>query len=67
MHAFCTFVFSLIYRNEVLHVESSIRHVLLVLCQGNDAVLEVFTVLSEEEVQKKMAKKLKRAKKKAAK
>lgn len=33
--------------------------------QGLDATLEVFTVLSEEEVQKKMDKKLKRAKKKA--
>lgn len=35
--------------------------------QGNDSVLELFTVLSEEEVQRKMAKKLKKAKKKAAK
>ncbi|PWA15611.1 hypothetical protein CCH79_00018459, partial [Gambusia affinis] len=35
--------------------------------EGNDAVLEVFTVLSEEEVQRKMNKKLKKAKKKAAK
>uniref|UniRef100_A0A3Q2QN19 WD repeat domain 3 n=1 Tax=Fundulus heteroclitus TaxID=8078 RepID=A0A3Q2QN19_FUNHE len=34
-------------------------------CHGNDAVLEVFTVLSEEEVQRKMIKKLKKAKKKA--
>lgn len=33
--------------------------------QGNDSVLELFTVLSEEEVQKKMTKKLKKAKKKA--
>lgn len=37
------------------------------LHQGNDSVLELFTVLSEEEVQKKMTKKLKKAKKKAAK
>ncbi|CAG5865329.1 unnamed protein product [Menidia menidia] len=36
-------------------------------CHGNDSVLELFTVLSEEEVQKKMAKKLKKAKKRAAK
>lgn len=35
--------------------------------QGNDSVLELFTVLSEEEVQRKMSKKLKKAKKKAAK
>lgn len=35
--------------------------------QGNDSVLELFTVLSEDEVQKKMTKKLKKAKKKAAK
>ncbi|KAK2905151.1 hypothetical protein Q8A67_006950 [Cirrhinus molitorella] len=34
-------------------------------CHGLDATLEIFTVLSEEEVQKKMAKKLKKAKKKA--
>ncbi|XP_010782006.1 WD repeat-containing protein 3-like, partial [Notothenia coriiceps] len=34
---------------------------------GNDSVLEIFTVLSEEEVQKKMTKKTKKAKKKAAK
>ncbi|XP_054471240.1 WD repeat-containing protein 3 [Anoplopoma fimbria] len=36
-------------------------------CHGNDSVLELFTVLSEEEVQKKMIKKTKKAKKKAAK
>ncbi|XP_013856209.1 WD repeat-containing protein 3, partial [Austrofundulus limnaeus] len=36
-------------------------------CHGNDSVLELFTVLSEEEVTKKMSKKLKKAKKKAAK
>ncbi|KAF4108985.1 WD repeat-containing protein 3 [Onychostoma macrolepis] len=34
-------------------------------CHGLDSTLEVFTVLSEEEVQKKMARKLKKAKKKA--
>uniref|UniRef100_A0A3Q2Y8P9 WD repeat domain 3 n=1 Tax=Hippocampus comes TaxID=109280 RepID=A0A3Q2Y8P9_HIPCM len=34
-------------------------------CHGNDAILEVFVVQSEEEVRKKMAKKLKKAKKKA--
>ncbi|KAM6956002.1 WD repeat-containing protein 3 [Lycodopsis pacificus] len=39
----------------------------VVACHGNDAVLELFTVLSEEEVQKTMTKKLKKAKKKAAK
>uniref|UniRef100_M4A5Z4 WD repeat-containing protein 3 n=1 Tax=Xiphophorus maculatus TaxID=8083 RepID=M4A5Z4_XIPMA len=39
----------------------------VIACHGNDAVLEVFTVLSEEEVQRKMNKKLKKAKKKAAK
>uniref|UniRef100_A0A3Q3BAL7 WD repeat-containing protein 3 n=1 Tax=Kryptolebias marmoratus TaxID=37003 RepID=A0A3Q3BAL7_KRYMA len=36
-------------------------------CHGDDSVLELFTVLSEEEVQRKMNKKLKKAKKKAAK
>ncbi|XP_040003879.1 WD repeat-containing protein 3 [Xiphias gladius] len=39
----------------------------VIACHGNDSVLELFTVLSEEEVQKKMAKKLKKVKKKAAK
>uniref|UniRef100_A0A3Q1EKS2 WD repeat-containing protein 3 n=1 Tax=Acanthochromis polyacanthus TaxID=80966 RepID=A0A3Q1EKS2_9TELE len=39
----------------------------IIACHGNDSVLELFTVLSEEEVQKKMTKKLKKAKKKAAK
>ncbi|XP_059198830.1 LOW QUALITY PROTEIN: WD repeat-containing protein 3 [Centropristis striata] len=39
----------------------------VIACHGNDSVLELFTVLSEEEVQKKMTKKLKKAKKKAAK
>ncbi|XP_072301134.1 WD repeat-containing protein 3 [Eucyclogobius newberryi] len=39
----------------------------IIACHGNDAVLELFTVLSEEEIQKKMSKKLKKAKKKAAK
>ncbi|XP_027749929.1 WD repeat-containing protein 3 [Empidonax traillii] len=34
-------------------------------CHGTDAVLEVFTVLSEEELQKKLEKKIKKAKKKA--
>uniref|UniRef100_A0A665X6N7 WD repeat-containing protein 3 n=1 Tax=Echeneis naucrates TaxID=173247 RepID=A0A665X6N7_ECHNA len=37
----------------------------VIACHGNDSALELFTVLSEEEVQKKMAKKLKKAKKKA--
>lgn len=39
----------------------------VVACHGNNSVLELFTVLSEEEVKKKMMKKLKKAKKKAAK
>ncbi|XP_075994682.1 WD repeat-containing protein 3 [Genypterus blacodes] len=39
----------------------------VIACHGNDSVLELFTVLTEEEVQKKMEKKLKKAKKKAAK
>ncbi|KAK5890047.1 hypothetical protein CesoFtcFv8_013616 [Champsocephalus esox] len=39
----------------------------VIACHGNDSVLEIFTVLSEEEVQKKMTKKTKKAKKKAAK
>ncbi|XP_028250264.1 WD repeat-containing protein 3 [Parambassis ranga] len=39
----------------------------VIACHGNDSVLELFTVLSEEEVQRKMTKKLKKAKKKAAK
>lgn len=39
----------------------------VIACHGNDAVLELFTVLSKEEIQKKMSKKLKKAKKKAAK
>ena len=39
----------------------------LSLHQGNDSVLELFAVLSDEEVKKKMTKKLKKAKKKAAK
>ncbi|NXL45920.1 WDR3 protein, partial [Podilymbus podiceps] len=37
----------------------------ILACHGTDAVLEVFSVLSEEEVQKKLEKKLKKAKKKA--
>ncbi|XP_023258035.1 WD repeat-containing protein 3 [Seriola lalandi dorsalis] len=43
------------------------RKARVIACHGNDSVLELFTVLSEEEVQKKMTKKLKKAKKKAAK
>uniref|UniRef100_A0A8P4G1I4 WD repeat domain 3 n=1 Tax=Dicentrarchus labrax TaxID=13489 RepID=A0A8P4G1I4_DICLA len=39
----------------------------VIACHGNDSILELFTVLSEEEVQRKMTKKLKKAKKKAAK
>ncbi|KAF3843494.1 hypothetical protein F7725_002343 [Dissostichus mawsoni] len=39
----------------------------VIACHGNDLVLEIFTVLSEEEVQKKMTKKTKKAKKKATK
>lgn len=39
----------------------------VIACHGNDAVLEVFTVLSKVEIEKKMSKKLKKAKKKAAK
>uniref|UniRef100_A0A3P9LKL7 WD repeat-containing protein 3 n=1 Tax=Oryzias latipes TaxID=8090 RepID=A0A3P9LKL7_ORYLA len=39
----------------------------VVACHGNDAVLELFTVLTEEEVQRKMTKKMKKARKKAAK
>ncbi|XP_077435644.1 WD repeat-containing protein 3 [Vanacampus margaritifer] len=38
----------------------------VVACHGNDGVLELFRVLSENEVRKKMAKKIKKAKKKAA-
>uniref|UniRef100_A0A8C3U083 WD repeat-containing protein 3 n=1 Tax=Catharus ustulatus TaxID=91951 RepID=A0A8C3U083_CATUS len=34
-------------------------------CHGTDSVLEVFSVLSEEEVQKKLEKKMKKARKKA--
>ncbi|NWX52027.1 WDR3 protein, partial [Steatornis caripensis] len=37
----------------------------ILACHGTDAVLEVFSVLSEEEVQKKLEKKAKKAKKKA--
>uniref|UniRef100_A0A3Q3FCU7 WD repeat domain 3 n=1 Tax=Labrus bergylta TaxID=56723 RepID=A0A3Q3FCU7_9LABR len=36
----------------------------VIACHGNDSILELFTVLSEEEVQKKMTKKMKKAKKK---
>lgn len=39
----------------------------VIACHGNDSVLELFTVLSEAEVQKMMTKKMKKAKKKAAK
>ncbi|KAF7649870.1 hypothetical protein LDENG_00134890, partial [Lucifuga dentata] len=39
----------------------------VIACHGSNTVLELFTVLSEEEVQKKMTKKLKKARKKAAK
>ncbi|XP_004081424.1 WD repeat-containing protein 3 [Oryzias latipes] len=39
----------------------------VVACHGNDSVLELFTVLTEEEVQRKMTKKMKKARKKAAK
>uniref|UniRef100_A0A667ZLY8 WD repeat domain 3 n=1 Tax=Myripristis murdjan TaxID=586833 RepID=A0A667ZLY8_9TELE len=39
----------------------------VIACHGSDSVLELFTVLSEQEVQRKMVKKLKKAKKKAAK
>ncbi|XP_034549876.1 WD repeat-containing protein 3 [Notolabrus celidotus] len=39
----------------------------VIACHGNDSVLELFTVLSEDEVQKRMSKKVKKAKKKAAK
>lgn len=35
------------------------------LFQGTDSVLEVFCILSQEEIQKKMDKKLKKARKKA--
>ncbi|XP_028846956.1 WD repeat-containing protein 3 [Denticeps clupeoides] len=37
----------------------------VLLCHGTDATLEIFSVLSEEEIQRKMHKKLKKAKKKA--
>ncbi|NXY82078.1 WDR3 protein, partial [Alcedo cyanopectus] len=37
----------------------------ILACHGTDAVLEVFSVLSEEELQKKLGKKMKKAKKKA--
>ncbi|NXE27240.1 WDR3 protein, partial [Ardeotis kori] len=37
----------------------------ILACHGTDSVLEVFSVLSEEEVQKKLEKKMKKAKKKA--
>uniref|UniRef100_A0A667ZM00 WD repeat domain 3 n=1 Tax=Myripristis murdjan TaxID=586833 RepID=A0A667ZM00_9TELE len=38
----------------------------VIACHGSDSVLELFTVLSEQEVQRKMVKKLKKAKKKAS-
>lgn len=50
-----------------LPVMNNTTHIHLSLRQGSDSVLEIFTVLSEEEVRKKMSKKLKKAKKKAAK
>ncbi|MED6290311.1 Dip2/Utp12 protein [Characodon lateralis] len=53
-------------RDRVVSVTADTR-ARIIACHGNDAVLEVFTVLSEEEVQRKMIKKLKKAKKKAAK
>uniref|UniRef100_A0A8C3JPJ7 WD repeat-containing protein 3 n=1 Tax=Calidris pygmaea TaxID=425635 RepID=A0A8C3JPJ7_9CHAR len=37
----------------------------ILACHGTDSVLEVFSVLSEEEIQKKLEKKMKKAKKKA--
>uniref|UniRef100_A0A8C3KVH1 WD repeat domain 3 n=1 Tax=Chrysolophus pictus TaxID=9089 RepID=A0A8C3KVH1_CHRPC len=37
----------------------------ILACHGTDAVLEVFSVLSEEEIKKKLEKKMKKAKKKA--
>lgn len=52
--------------HEFFLIESSIK-ACLSCDQGNDSVLELFTVLSEEEVQRKMNKKMKKAKKKAAK
>ncbi|XP_061917560.1 WD repeat-containing protein 3-like [Entelurus aequoreus] len=39
----------------------------VIACHGNDSILELFTVLSEQEVKEKMARKLKKAKKAAAK
>uniref|UniRef100_A0A8C5I6Q0 WD repeat-containing protein 3 n=1 Tax=Gouania willdenowi TaxID=441366 RepID=A0A8C5I6Q0_GOUWI len=36
----------------------------ILVCHGNDSVMEVFTVLSDDELQKKRSKKLKKAKKK---
>ncbi|KAL6100411.1 wdr3 [Pungitius sinensis] len=38
----------------------------VIACHGNDSVLELFTVLEEEEVQRRMTKKQKKAQKKAA-
>lgn len=52
-------IFSVYFTHNVIFV--------MFVHQGNDSVLELFTVLSEEEVQRKMSKKLKKAKKKAAK
>ncbi|XP_068554814.1 WD repeat-containing protein 3 [Anas acuta] len=39
----------------------------ILACHGTDSVLEVFSILSQEEVQKKLEKKMKKAKKKAKK
>ncbi|XP_048834669.1 WD repeat-containing protein 3 isoform X2 [Brienomyrus brachyistius] len=51
-------------RDRVVTLVSDPRAKVL-LCHGTDAMLEVFTVLPEEEVQRRMEKKLKKAKKKA--
>nr|XP_012609215.1 WD repeat-containing protein 3-like [Microcebus murinus] len=37
----------------------------ILACHGTDSVLEVFHILSKEEIQKKMDKKMKKARKKA--
>lgn len=44
----------------------AIRFRMILLHQGNDSILEVFRVLSDAEVQQKMKRKEKKAKKKAA-
>ncbi|XP_035031091.1 WD repeat-containing protein 3 [Hippoglossus stenolepis] len=53
-------------RDRVVSLTSDAR-ARVIACHGNDSVLELFTVLTNEEVQKKMTKKLKKAKKKASK